>query len=163
METTIATHYGLIESIEISKIRVNIDQIRGEPGNLAGLSDSIKMNGLLQPIIVRIQEGDYEIIAGHRRFLTCKNLGLRKVPCYVMDLSDKHAYEISLTENIERKTMNPIEKARAFARYVHDYGWGSISELAKNIGKSKEYVSKRMKLLSLSTEVQEEIIRCRIR
>jgi ParB family chromosome partitioning protein len=74
-------------------------------------------------------------------------------------MTDKQAFEIQLTENIQRKSMDPIEEAEAFRRYVVDFGWGGVSELAKKIGKSEEYVSHRIQLLKLSPEIKEQIIR----
>jgi ParB family chromosome partitioning protein len=118
---------------------------------------------LLQPVVVRIINNYFEIVAGNRRFLACKHLNLRKIPCHVTDLSDKAAYELSLIENMQRRSMNPIEEGRAYKRYVKDFGWGGTSELAKIIGKSQEYVSKRTKLLELPEEMQNEIIRHRIK
>jgi ParB family chromosome partitioning protein len=77
-------------------------------------------------------------------------------------MTDKQAFEIQLTENIQRKSMDPIEEAEAFRRYVVDFGWGGVSELAKKIGKSEEYVSHRIQLLKLSPEIKEQIIRTKL-
>ena len=118
---------------------------------------------MLQPIIVRIIGDRFEIVAGNRRLFTCKNIGWKKIPCHVVDLSDEESFEVALIENIQRKTMNAIEEARAYDRYVKSYGWGGVSELASRIGKSQEYVTKRIKLLDLPESIQEEIIRCRIK
>jgi ParB family chromosome partitioning protein len=155
---------GLIEDIEPSQIKLSSRPLRAEVGDVRSLAESIDRNGLLQPIIVRIIDNNYfEIVAGNRRFLACKHMGIRKIPCHVIDLPDKEAYELSLIENTQRRSMNPIEEGRAYIQYIEDYGWGGVSELAKVIGKSQEYVSKRIKLLELPEEMQNEIIRHRIK
>jgi ParB family transcriptional regulator, chromosome partitioning protein len=155
---------GLIEDIDLSQIKPSSRPLRTEAGDTTSLAESIARNGLLQPIVVRIIDNYFEIVAGNRRFLACKHhLGLRRIPCHVTDLSDKEAYEISLIENTQRKSMNPIEEGRAYTRYIKDYGWGGVSELAKVTGKSQEYISKRIKLLELPEEIQNQIIRHRIK
>jgi ParB family chromosome partitioning protein len=78
-------------------------------------------------------------------------------------MSDKQAYEIQLTENIQRKSMDPIEEAEAFRRYVIDFGWGGVSELAKKLGKSEEYVSHRIQLLKLPDEIKQQIVTDRLK
>ena len=123
------------------------------------LTNSIREHGLLQPILVRPLSHGFEIVAGHRRFQTCRSLRWRFIPCKIREMTDKQAFEIQLTENIQRKSMDPIEEAEAFRRYVVDFGWGGVSELAKKIGKSEEYVSHRIQLLKLSPETKEQIIR----
>jgi ParB family chromosome partitioning protein len=77
-------------------------------------------------------------------------------------MSDKQAYEIQLTENIQRKTMEPIEEAEAFRKYVIDFGWGGVSELAKKIGMSEVYVSHRIQLLKLPDDIKEQIFNNRL-
>jgi ParB family chromosome partitioning protein len=78
-------------------------------------------------------------------------------------MSDKQAYEIQLTENIQRKSMDPIEEAEAFRRYVIDFGWGGVTELAKKLGKSEEYVSHRIQLLKLPDDIKERIVMDRLK
>ena len=121
------------------------------------LKTSIRQHGLLQPIVIRPLEQGFEIVAGHRRFIACKSLRWRFIPCKIREFSDKQAYEIQLTENIQRKSMDPIEEAEAYHRYVVDFGWGGVGDLASKIGKSEEYVSHRMQLLRLPEEVKEKI------
>jgi ParB family transcriptional regulator, chromosome partitioning protein len=153
---------GLIEDIDSSQIKLSSKPLRADAENIESLAESIARNGLLQPIVVRIIENYFEIVAGNRRFLACKHLNLRKIPCHIVDLPDKEAYELSLIENTQRKNMNPIEEGQAYIHYSEDYGWGGVSDLAKVIGKSQEYISKRIKLLELPDEMQNEIIRHRI-
>ena len=93
------------------------------------LSKSIKEKGLLHFITVRAKGRGYEIVAGNRRYLACKMLGWRKIPCLIVELDDREAFEISLIENIQRRTINPIEEAHAFKNYTLDFGWGGVSDL----------------------------------
>jgi ParB family chromosome partitioning protein len=118
---------------------------------------SIREHGLIQPILIRPLPHGFEIVAGHRRYQACKSLRWRFIPCKIREMTNKQAFEIQLSENIQRKSMDPIEEAEAFRRYVIDFGWGGMSDLAKKIGKSEEYVSHRIQLLKLSEEIQKKI------
>jgi ParB family transcriptional regulator, chromosome partitioning protein len=118
---------------------------------------SIREHGLIQPILIRPLSHGFEIVAGHRRYQACKSLRWRFIPCKVCEMTNKQAFEIQLSENIQRKSMDPIEEAEAFRRYVIDFGWGGVSDLAKKIGKSEEYVSHRIQLLKLSEETKRKI------
>ncbi len=121
------------------------------------LVNSIRQNGLLHPIVVRTKGSFFEIIAGCRRYSACRVLGLRKIICHVVELDDKSAFEVSLTENIQRRSLDPIEEARAFKAYVEHLGWGGLTELASKISKSPAYVCKRMALLNLPEELLEKV------
>jgi len=153
---------SVVEPIEIRMIKPTKFPVRYKlPANsteLVSLKSSIKEHGLLQPIIIRPLEIGFEIVAGHRRYDACKSLRWRFIPSKIRDLSDKHAYEIQLTENIQRKSMDPVEEAEAYQKYVNEYGWGGVSDLGKKIGKSEEYVSHRMQLLKLPNDVRAKII-----
>ncbi len=130
--------------------------------NLQELAISIKQHGLLQPIVVRPKQHEYEVVAGNRRLAAIRLLKARRISCHIVELSDKEAYEVALVENVQHKTMNSIEEAMAFNHYVKSFGWGGISELARRIGKSQEFVTKRIQLLRLPEKVREEVIRQRI-
>jgi ParB family transcriptional regulator, chromosome partitioning protein len=149
---------GFIEDIDISQIKESQNIFRRSEANLQELCSSIQQKGLLQPVLVRTLENHYEIVAGRRRFRACKSLGWKKVACHVIELDDKNAFEISLVENMHRKTLSPIEEADAFKAYISDFGWGGVSDLATKIGKSKSYVTKRIKLLNLPSDVLHSII-----
>ena len=103
---------GLVENLEISFLRPFRYNVRDEVGNLANLSFSIKQKGLLQPILVRNLEAHYEIIAGHRRYEACKRLGWRKIICHIVELDNREVFEVSLIENLQRKSLNPIKKLK---------------------------------------------------
>jgi ParB family chromosome partitioning protein len=153
---------SLVEPIEIRMIRPSKFPVRYKlPANsveVKNLKSSIREHGLLQPIVIRPLDTGFEIVAGHRRFTACKSLRWRFIPSKIRDLSDKQAYEIQLTENIQRKSMAPIEEAEAYQKYVNEYGWGGVSDLGKKIGKSEEYVSHRMQLLKLPDEIRQKVI-----
>lgn len=121
------------------------------------LVGSIREHGLIQPILIRPLGNVFEIVAGHRRFQACRTLRWRFVPARIRELSNKQAFEMQLTENIQRKSMDPIEEAEAFRRYIVDFGWGGVSELARKIGKSEEYVSHHVQLLKLPTDIIQKI------
>lgn len=149
---------GIIDEVEIHKIKKPLIPIYGsERSENDELIDSIRQNGLLQPVVVRTRGNFFEIIAGCRRYSACRALGFRKIICHVAELDDKTAFEVSLTENIQRMSLNPIEEARAFKTYVDNFGWGGLTELASKISKSNAYVCKRLSLLELPAELLDRI------
>lgn len=102
--------WGSLEDLNISDITLPTNQLRSNMNNLEELAESIRKIGLLQPIIVRSNNSEnFEIVAGNRRFSACKKLGLRKIPCHIVELDDKKAFEVSVIENVQRRTLNPID------------------------------------------------------
>ncbi len=146
-----------VDLIGIGLIKPSRFNIRREVGDIDGLKSSIKEKGLLQPILVRMKDDHFEVVAGNRRLEACKRLRWATIPCIVKDMDDKTAFEIALIENVQRKTLNPLEEAEAFRSYVNRYGWGGITDLAHKIGRSVEYVSHRLKLLELPEDVRSKI------
>ena len=157
---------SIVEQIEMKMIRSSQFAVRDRFQRLSDddhcLITSIREHGLLQPILIRPLSHGFEIVAGHRRFHACRSLRWRFIPCKIRELADKEAYEIQLTENMQRKSMDPIEEAEAFRRYVVDFGWGGVTELAAKIAKSEEYVSHRIQLLKLPEEVKQHVIENRL-
>ncbi len=153
---------GIFEELEISKIDFAKNGLRVNVGSIEELASSIAEKGLLQPIVVRVLGDRYEVVAGNRRLSACKLLKWRKILCHIIELDDRESYEVSLIENVQHKTLNPIEEAVAFNRYVDEFGWGGVSVLAEKIGRSQEYVSRRIQLLQLPGKVQDKIMRRRI-
>jgi ParB family chromosome partitioning protein len=147
------------EEISIGSIAQPDFRVRVDPGDIDLLASSIQREGLLEPIIVRPKDGKFEIVAGARRLAACRALGWRKIACEVIEMDDQEALEASITENVARKTLDPLEEARSFEEYTKRYGWGSGTELAKKIGKSRFYVSRRLRLLKLPAEQLEELLR----
>jgi ParB family transcriptional regulator, chromosome partitioning protein len=157
---------SIVEQIEMKMIRSSQFAVRNRFQRMSDddhcLISSIREHGLLQPILIRPLSHGFEIVAGHRRFHACRSLRWRFIPCKIRELADKEAYEIQLTENMQRKSMDPIEEAEAFRRYVIDFGWGGVTELAAKIGKSEEYVSHRIQLLKLPEEVKQHVVEHRL-
>ncbi len=151
------TLVGFFDEIKINRTHLSKQSLRADLGNLDELMSSIDKVGLLQPIVVRPVIDGYEVVAGNRRFEACRKLSWIKIPCHIVEMDDKEAFEISLVENVQRNMLNPIEEANAFSRYVEENGWGSVSELAHRIGKTQVYVSKRLRLLKLPENVQKAI------
>jgi ParB family chromosome partitioning protein len=143
---------GSIEDINISDIIQPLNPLRSGIDGILELA--IKKIGLLFPILVRITEnGKFEIVAGSRRFRSCKSLGWKKIQCHIVELDDRGAFEASIIENIQRKTLNIVEEGLAFRKYVNEFGWGATSELAHKLSKSSSYVSKRIRLIELPEDV----------
>jgi ParB family transcriptional regulator, chromosome partitioning protein len=157
---------SIVEQIEMKMIRPSQFAVRDKFQKMTNedetLHISIREHGLLQPILIRPISHGFEIVAGHRRFHACRSLRWRFIPCKIREMTDKQAYEIQLTENMQRKAMDPVEEAEAFRRYVMDFGWGGVSELAKKIGKSEEYVSHRIQLLKLPDDIKNQVITSRL-
>src|SRR5579864_2478490 len=146
------------DNVEIDLIHFPVNPLRSTKCDVSELLESIRERGLLQPIIVRPKGESFEVVAGNRRLDACKRLKHRKIKAMVVELDDKTAYETAITENVQRRTLDPLEEAQAFKKYCDEYGWGSQSELAKKIGKSQEYISHRIKLLELPEEVKSALI-----
>lgn len=144
---------GSIEDIDIRDLVMSPNNPRSSVNDYQELIESISKIGLLQPIVVRTVDHHFEVIAGVRRYSACRKLGWRKISCHVLDLDDKTAFEVSLIENIQRNSLSIFQECMAFKKYVTDFGWGSVSELARKISKSPSYVSKRIRLLQLPVEV----------
>jgi ParB family transcriptional regulator, chromosome partitioning protein len=153
---------GYVEKIDTRAIHETAHPLRKDIGSLEELMTSILRRGLLEPIVVRPSGKGFEVVAGSRRLEACKRLKIRFIDCHVVELCDRGAFEVSLTENIQRQTLSPLEEAEAFKRYVNDNGYGSESELARRIGKSQSYVSRRISLLDLPDNLKREIMRQRI-
>jgi ParB family transcriptional regulator, chromosome partitioning protein len=124
---------------------------------LQELADSIREQGLLQPIVVRpIADDRYEIIAGERRWRACQIAGLDRIPAVVKDIDDEAAIAIALIENLQREDLNPMEEARALHRLKEEFGL-THEQVAKAVGKSRPAVSNALRLLSLSDAVQRMV------
>lgn len=156
--TAVGALSGYMEQVELRKVRHSAFPLRDEVGLVDDLVASVMEKGLLEPIVVRPLDGGFEVVAGNRRLKACRKLGFSRIPCHIIELDDREAYEASLAENIDRQTLNPIEEARAFKRYVEQFGFGSASDLARKIGRSPSYVSRRVALLSLPEKIQNQLL-----
>ena len=123
--------------------------------SLLDLTNSIKEQGVIQPIVVRpnkFSDGKYEIIAGERRWLASQNAGLHEVPVVILDVDDVNSLEFAIVENVQRQDLNPIEEARGYQRLVDDFNYNQ-EKLSQFIGKSRSYIANSLRLLALPQEV----------
>ncbi len=119
------------------------------------LANSIKKNGIIQPIAVRpskSENGKYEIVAGERRWLAAQRAGLHEIPVTILDLSDVESLEVAIVENIQRDDLNPIEEARGYKRLNEEFKYDHES-ISKLMSKSRSHISNTLRLLSLPTDV----------
>lgn len=130
-----------------------------DPDALQELADSIKAQGVVQPIVVRplsATPGQYELVAGERRWRASQLAELHEIPAIVRDLSDQEAMAVALIENIQRQELNPIEEAKALVRLVEEFGL-THQEAADAVGRSRVSVSNLLRLLTLETEVRNMV------
>ena len=123
--------------------------------SLDELANSIKKQGVIQPIVVRpdkTSEGKYEIIAGERRWLASQNAGLHEVPVVILNVDDVKSLEFAIVENVQRRDLNPIEEAQGYQRLVNDYNYNQ-EKLSQFIGKSRSYIANSLRLLSLPEDI----------
>ena len=123
--------------------------------SLEELTNSIKEQGVIQPIVVRpdkSSEGKYEIVAGERRWLASQNAGLHEVPVVILNIDDVKSLEFAIVENVQRQDLNPIEEARGYQRLINDFNYNQ-EKLSQFIGKSRSYIANSLRLLSLPEEV----------
>jgi ParB family chromosome partitioning protein len=124
---------------------------------LAELVESIRQRGIIQPLIVRPREGQFELIAGERRWRAAKEVGLAEAPVIVRQATDLEVLELSLIENLQRAELNPIEEAQGYARLAGEFGMRQ-EEIAQKVGKSRAAVANAMRLLDLDPQVQTWVI-----
>ncbi len=148
-------------TVEVSLIRPNPFQPRAEfdEGEIAALAESLKRQGVLQPVVVRPAEGGfYELVAGERRWRASKKAGLDRIPAVIREVDDRRMLEMALVENIQRRDLNPIEKARAFRQLMQLNSW-TQEEVADAVGLGRPTVANFIRLLELPPEIQEAVSR----
>ncbi|WP_297300204.1 ParB/RepB/Spo0J family partition protein [uncultured Brachyspira sp.] len=154
---------GVLE-IDVSLIDVNPDQPRKvfNEEEIQGLAESIRENGLINPITLREKDGQYQIISGERRFRAFKFLNRDKVPALVLqNIDDSKMLELTLVENIQRADLNAIEIARSYKKLIYDLNIKQ-EELANRVGKSRSTISNSMRILDLSENIQNLILESKI-
>jgi ParB family chromosome partitioning protein len=152
----------LIGGAEPELARIAVDQIHANPKQprkrfdgeaVSGLAESIKAQGLIQPVVLRPRlEGGYELIAGERRWRAAREAGIAEVPAVIRDADDRDTLLLGLVENVAREDLSPIEEARAYAVLFDEFGL-SLGEVAERVGRSKPAVSNRVRLLELPEDV----------
>ncbi|RMH68875.1 MAG: ParB/RepB/Spo0J family partition protein [Gemmatimonadetes bacterium] len=144
--------------LELNQIQPNALQPRREfdTEKLEELAQSIRINGVLQPIIVRQQDTDstYELVAGERRWRASQLAGLTKIPAIVRDVSNDQLLQLALIENIQRENLNPVEEAQAYEQLIQQWGW-TQEELAVQVGKSRSTITNVLRLLKLPLAIQK--------
>ena len=126
-----------------------------DKSSLEELTNSIKEQGVIQPIVVRPSkntEGKYEIIAGERRWLASQNAGLHEVPVVILDIDDVKSLEFAIVENVQRQDLNAIEEAKGYQKLIDDFSYNQ-EKLSQFIGKSRSYIANSLRLLSLPEEI----------
>lgn len=149
-----------VNKISINMIRANESQPRKsfDENKLNSLTASIKEHGIIQPLVLKKDEGDtYTIIAGERRWRAAKLAGLKEIPAVIMNVTEKQVLEISLIENIQREDLNPIEEALAYKKLIDDFKL-TQEELSERVGKSRTAITNCLRLLNLDLRVQQYVI-----
>ena len=143
-------------SLPIASIVRNPDQPRKsfDETQLSELSDSIKQNGVLQPILVRKKGDKYEIVAGERRYQASKLAGLKEIPAIVREIDDAEVFQLALIENLQRSDLTPIEEARGYRQLLDTKGL-TQEGLAKILSKSRSAIANTLRLMDLPQEVQD--------
>ena len=155
---SVPTTPGLPNSLPVSQMQAGKYQprTRMDEGALAELAESIRSQGVMQPILVRPLNEDasrYEIIAGERRFRAAQLAGLDQVPVLVREVDDQTAAAMALIENMQREDLNPLEEAQGIQRLIHDFGF-THEQAAQAVGRSRSAVSNLLRLINLAKPVQ---------
>ena len=148
-----------LTTLEITQIRPGRYQPRRVMGEdeLRELAESIRAQGLIQPVIVReLGLSDYELIAGERRWRACQLAGLTEIPAVIKAVNDEAALAMGIIENIQRADLNPVEEAQGYKRLVDEFGL-THENLAQAVGKSRSAISNSLRLLSLPEQIQQHI------
>lgn len=151
---------AMVVDVAVALVDPNPYQPRSEfdPAELDGLADSIRLHGILQPIVVRPRDGRYQLVAGERRLRAAQHLSLTAIPARIVELDDRQTCELALVENLQRKDLNAIEKARAFQKYLEQFG-STHEDLAAQLGVDRSTVTNLIRLLELPDAVQEMVIK----
>ena len=150
-----------IQTLPLSRIEPRQDQPRDQfdEDRLQDLAASIARHGMIQPVIVRrLPNGDYQIIAGERRWRAARIAGLDEIPVRVLEADDRSVAELALVENLQREDLNPMEEARGYQKLISDYSL-TQEEAAAGVGKSRSAVTNALRLLNLSAPVADMVER----
>ncbi|OPX88295.1 MAG: putative chromosome-partitioning protein ParB [Pelotomaculum sp. PtaB.Bin104] len=152
------------KELAIEKIKPANSQPRQmfDEAKLAELAASIKEHGVIQPVVVRqLKEGEYELIAGERRWRACLMLGQKLIPAVIKEYQDMDAHAVSLIENVQREDLNPLEEALAYKNLIENFGL-TQDEVSGRVGKSRPFVANMVRLLGLPLEIQDMLAEGRI-
>lgn len=155
-----AVPQGSITYIRLTAIEPNAKQPRRsfDEEKIAALAESIKENGMIQPIIItETQKGRYKIVAGERRWRAAKKAGLKEIPTLIRKYSDEQIAEVALVENLQREDLNPIEEALGYSLLLEEFGM-TQETVSKKVGKSRSAVANSLRLLSLDNDIKNLLI-----
>ena len=150
--------FGTVMQVEISKLFVGKTNVRKNPGDVGDLVDSVKEKGVLEPVLARPVGGRYELVVGSRRFEAAKIVGLKRIPAVVRPMTDEEAIIVSLVENIQRRDIEPDEEYDAIVSLmkINPRAYGTVSLLAKALGKSRRYVEDRINAVEAVRNIRKE-------
>ena len=155
-----ADHLENVNEVAVADIVPNRFQPRKEfdPDRLAELPESVKLYGVLQPVVVRRRDQGYELVAGERRWRASQIAGLKVIPALVRDYTDTEMTAVALVENLQRENLNPMEEAIAYRQLIEEFGF-TQEEVSRKIGKSRSFIANSVRLINLPTVVQEYVSR----
>lgn len=147
-----------INEIDIDLIEPNPEQPRTRfvESMLEELAQSIRMNGIVQPVVVRRKGGRFQIVAGERRWRAAQKAGLRKLPAVIRDIADDRLLETALIENIQRQELNPVEEARAYRKLIDSIGF-TQDQLSERVGKERSLIATSLRILKLPSDILQLI------
>ena len=151
-----------IRMFPTEKLVPNPQQARNELGNIQELMTSIKEKGVLEPLLVRPKGDKYEIIAGERRYIASKNIGLRVIPCIEMDVEDNEALELSLIENLQRKDLDVFEEADEISVLANVYRY-THSQISEKIGKARSTITEVININKIPKEIRDLCRECNLK
>ncbi len=153
---TESTGYQMV-STDLLKPNPSQPRKQFEQGALEELAESIKENGVIQPLVVRKENGGFEIVAGERRWRAAKIAKLEKLPVVIRDATDQDVAELTLIENIQREDLNPIEEAEAYEKLSERFGL-THDDIARKTGKNRSVITNQLRLLKLSDKAKEALV-----
>ena len=155
---TVFTGGRTIVNIEIDKVVPNPRQPRTtfNAENLRDLANSIVEQGVIEPILIRMQQGRYELVAGERRLRAARIAGMTSIPAIIKDFTDEQSLELSLIENLQREDLNPIDEAEGYARLTEEFNL-TQEKIAKKVGKDRSTITNMLRILVLPDEIKESL------
>lgn len=148
-----------ILELAVDQIKANKEQPRStfEDKKLKDLAQSIKENGIIQPILVKKKKSGYELIAGERRWRAAQLAGLKKVPVILQEATQRQSLELALVENVQRENLNCIEESRAYAKLIDEYDY-TQEDIARRVGKDRSTVANSLRLLKLPQDIKDDLV-----